>query len=90
MERNGLPGPPSGADSLPRVSDRPLISTSHGTRPEAFGPTEWLLLASIALIWGSSFVFIVIGLDAFAPGLVTTLRIVFGAACLALVGARRG
>ena len=72
------------------MSDAPLITTSHGTRPEAFGPTEWLLLASIALMWGSSFLFIAVGLDAFAPGLITPMRIAFGAACLGLVGARRG
>jgi drug/metabolite transporter (DMT)-like permease len=68
---------------------RPLITTSHGTHRAAFGPTEWALLASAAGIWGSSFLFIAIGLDAFAPGLVTLLRILFGAIGLAVVPAAR-
>jgi hypothetical protein len=40
------------------VSRRPLIETAHGTRREAFGPQEWGLLAAVATIWGSSFLFI--------------------------------
>ncbi|MGH9053943.1 MAG: DMT family transporter [Acidimicrobiia bacterium] len=64
---------------------RSLISTAPGTRSEAFGPAEWALLAAIALIWGSSFLFIAIGLDAFRPGLVTFLRLAFGAAALAVL-----
>lgn len=62
----------------------PIISTAHGTRTEAFGPTEWALLAAIGGMWGSSFVFIAIGLEAFEPGLITLLRIALGAAALAL------
>jgi drug/metabolite transporter (DMT)-like permease len=43
------------------------------------------LLASIALIWGSSFLFMAIGLEAFEPGVVTMARVGLGAATLALV-----
>ena len=46
---------------------------------------EWGLLASVALIWGSSFVFMAIGLDAFRPGVVTLARVAIGALTLALV-----
>ncbi len=46
---------------------------------------EWGLLASVALIWGSSFVFMAIGLDSFQPGVVTLLRVSIGAFTLALV-----
>ncbi len=62
-----------------------LPSTSVGTHRDAFGTSEWGLLTGIALIWGSSFVFIAIGLDAFRPGVVTLLRLLLGAATLALV-----
>lgn len=47
--------------------------------------TDWALFVSLALIWGSSFLFIAIGLDAFHPGLVTLLRVGLGAGFLALI-----
>lgn len=62
-----------------------LPTTSSGTNREAFGGTEWSLLAAIALIWGSSFLFMAVGLEAFAPGVVTLARVGLGAATLALV-----
>lgn len=40
---------------------------------------------SVAAIWGSSFLFIDIGLDAFPPGLITLLRIASGAIALVLL-----
>ena len=49
---------------------RPLIETAHGTRREAFGLQEWGLLVAVAAIWGSSFLFIEIGLEHFGPGVV--------------------
>jgi drug/metabolite transporter (DMT)-like permease len=61
-----------------------VISTAPGTRPEAFGPTEWGLLAAVALMWGSSFLWIDIGLESFGPGLVALLRIAIGLVTLAL------
>ncbi|HEX6261869.1 MAG TPA: DMT family transporter [Actinomycetota bacterium] len=68
-----------------------LIQTSHGTRSEAFGPVEWGLLASIALMWGSSFLWIAIGLEGFEPGLIAFLRVALGASFLGLMSrARRG
>jgi drug/metabolite transporter (DMT)-like permease len=59
-----------------------LLSTSHGTNRAAFSLPDWGLLAVAAAIWGSSFLFMAIGLDSFRPGLVTWLRVVFGAATL--------
>ncbi len=59
-----------------------LVTTARGTRPEAFGPPEWGLLAAIALMWGSSFVFIEIGLRSLQPTLVTVIRIALGTAAL--------
>ena len=66
-----------------------LPSTAAGTNREAFGPAEWGLLGAIAAIWGSSFLFMAIGLEAFEPAVVTLARIGFGAGILALVPAAR-
>ncbi len=63
----------------------PMPATSTGTNRDAFGSSEWLLLASIAAIWGSSFLFIDIGLEAFRPGVVTFARVSLGAITLALL-----
>jgi drug/metabolite transporter (DMT)-like permease len=62
-----------------------VLTTAPGTRPEAFGPAEWGLLASVALMWGSSFLWIAIGLEAFRPGLITLVRIVLGAAAIGIL-----
>ena len=61
-----------------------LVTTARGTRPEAFGPPEWGLLGAIALMWGSSFVLIEIGLEVLRPTVVTLIRIALGTAALAL------
>jgi drug/metabolite transporter (DMT)-like permease len=66
-----------------------VLSTSEGTHRGAFTPADWALFAAIGLIWGSSFVLISIGLEAFDPGLVTWLRVVAGALVLWLVPAGR-
>jgi drug/metabolite transporter (DMT)-like permease len=55
----------------------------------AFTPLDWGRFVSIGGIWGSSFLLIAIGLDAFEPGLVTWLRILLGASALWLVPAAR-
>lgn len=69
---------------------RRLITTAHGSRTEAFGPAEWTLAAVTAGIWGSSFLFIATGLDAFAPAIVAFARVALGALTLGLMpGARR-
>jgi drug/metabolite transporter (DMT)-like permease len=66
-------------------SRRPLIETAQGTRGEAFGPREWGLLAAIAAMWGSSFLFIEIGLEHFGPGVVAFGRVVVGGLTLSLL-----
>jgi drug/metabolite transporter (DMT)-like permease len=68
---------------------RRLISTAPGNRLDAFGAVEWSLLGAAALIWGSSFLLIAMGLEAFAPGVVTVLRLLFGAAALGIIPAAR-
>lgn len=69
---------------------RALLTTSDGTHGGAFTPLDWGLFASIGAIWGSSFLFIAIGLEAFEPGLITWLRVLFGAGVLWLMPAARG
>ncbi|MDH4115980.1 MAG: DMT family transporter [Acidimicrobiia bacterium] len=54
-----------------------------------FETTDWLLFGAIGVIWGSSFLFIAIGLEAFHPGLITWARVALGAAALALSPASR-
>ena len=62
-----------------------MLTTSHGTNREAFAPFDWALFLSVSVIWGSSFLFMAIGLDSFHPGLVTWLRVGFGASVMALL-----
>lgn len=67
-----------------------ILSTSAGTNREAFTLRDWVLFVSIGLIWGSSFLLMDIGLEAFHPGLITWMRVGLGALMLTLVpGARR-
>jgi drug/metabolite transporter (DMT)-like permease len=68
---------------------RPLLETGSGSRTEAFGMREWGLLAGVALIWGSSYLFIDVGLESLAPGVIAVARVVLGVAALALVPAAR-
>lgn len=75
------PPTPSAGAAAPR---RRLVETSGGTTSDAFGIVEWGLLTGVALIWGSSFLFIAIGLEAFAPGVVTMVRVALGALALGL------
>lgn len=60
-------------------------SSAHaGTRAEAFGAAEWGLLTGIALIWGSSFLWIAIGLESLSPAVIALIRVTLGAAALAV------
>lgn len=52
---------------------------------EVFAARDWGLLAAAATMWGSSFLFIEIGLEGLAPEVVAVLRLVFGAATLAAI-----
>ena len=55
----------------------------------AFTAPDWGLFVAIGGIWGASFLFIAIGLNAFEPGLVTLLRVAFGAGVLWLFPSAR-
>ena len=57
--------------------------------PASFAARDWALLVAVALMWGSSFLLIKIGLADLAPATVAWLRLLFGAAFLALLPAAR-
>jgi drug/metabolite transporter (DMT)-like permease len=52
---------------------------------DQFRAADWGLFISVSAIWGASFLFIDIGLDAMTPGLVTLLRVGLGALALAVL-----
>lgn len=68
------------------MSARPVraraLEATDSLNPGAFAVGDWGLFVSIALIWGSSFLFIAIALDAVEPGLITWGRVALGAAVL--------
>lgn len=57
--------------------------TNVGSRPAAYGSSEWGLTLGIGLIWGSAFLWIALGVDHFSPGVVAFGRVALGAAALA-------
>lgn len=58
--------------------------TNVGSHPDAYGPTEWGLTLTIGIIWGSAFLWIALGVDHLAPGVVALGRVALGAAALAV------
>lgn len=60
-----------------------------GGRLDAFSSRDWLLLSSVALMWGSSFLLIEIGLAHLEPTAVGWFRPMFGALTLACIPAAR-
>lgn len=74
----------------PWTSDRPdvtaprarILEASTSENEGAFTPGDWGLFVAISLIWGSSFLFIAVGLDAIEPGLITWGRVALGAVVL--------
>jgi drug/metabolite transporter (DMT)-like permease len=66
----------------------PTVPATRSDR-EPFATKDWLLFAAIGLIWGSSFLLIKIGLEAFHPGFITWARVGLGALALAAVPASR-
>ncbi|MCJ7725552.1 MAG: DMT family transporter [Acidimicrobiia bacterium] len=69
------------------MAGRPL--TNVGSNTAAFGPSEWALMLTLGLIWGSAFLWIAIAVDHLAPGPVAWGRTALGAAALALFPAAR-
>jgi drug/metabolite transporter (DMT)-like permease len=71
-------------DAAPRAAATRTPLTAHGRSSGAFTSKDWLLLASVAVIFGSSFFLIEIGLRAFAPAVITLIRLTLGALSLAM------
>ena len=63
--------------------------TNIGSRPAAYGPSEWGLTVTIGLIWGSAFLWIALGVDHLAPGVVAFGRVGLGAVVLGAFPAAR-
>lgn len=66
-----------------------LPATAVRSDREPFEPRDWGLFLAVSLIWGASFLFIDIALDAFHPGLITWLRVGLGALALVALPAAR-
>lgn len=56
---------------------------------DQFEALDWGLFTAVGVIWGASFLFIAIGLQAFHPGLITWARVGLGAAALAVFPSAR-
>ena len=63
----------------------PAPARTPSSPGRAFGVVDWAMFVAMAGIWGSSFLFIAIGLDTISPGLITLLRVGFGALTLAVL-----
>ena len=64
------------------------MTTTAPTTPaldDRFSSVDWALFVSVAGIWGASFLFIDIGLDALPPGVITLMRVGLGALALAVL-----
>ena len=75
--------------SSTRAGRGSLISTSEGSRAQAFAPIDWGLFGFCGLVWGASFYLIAVGVDHFAPAVVAALRLIFGSAVLAVAPSSR-
>ncbi|MEL6894436.1 MAG: DMT family transporter [Actinomycetota bacterium] len=72
------------------LPERKLFQQGAAVNDGVFTPGDWGLFLSVALIWGSSFLLIDIGLDAFPPGFITLLRVGSGAVALSALLMRPG
>ena len=66
-----------------------LAAESIDEQQRLFGPAEWGLSGALALIWGSSFLWIAIAIDDVSAGLVPVARCGFGVAGLLCIPAAR-
>lgn len=80
--------PVSSTDTGASSPRRRIFQYPHANNDGAFTPGDWTLFLSVALIWGSSFLLIDIGLSAFPPGVITLFRVGSGAAALSLLQLR--
>ncbi len=67
------------------AADHPSAVAPAQATDSQFTATDWSLFLAVGVIWGSSFLFIDIGLDALPPGVITLMRVGLGALALTLV-----
>lgn len=60
-----------------------LIVPGEGTSTDAFTGLDWLVVGTLSLIWGASFLLIAIGLESLHPGVIAWTRLILGATALA-------
>lgn len=63
----------------------PAAAPATRSDRDEFEVLDWVLLGSLALIWGSSFMLMAVGLRSLHPGMITWLRVGSGAVALQLV-----
>lgn len=68
---------------------RTLADSVEGTSDLDFGPVDWGQLLLAAMIFGSAFMWIAIGLRSFDPGALAFFRVALGASALALLPSAR-
>lgn len=70
-----------------RYRARVTATTTTASSPvdDRFTSSDWGLFLSVAVVWGASFLFIDIGLDALPPGVITLMRVGLGALALAVL-----
>jgi len=68
---------------------RAVPPAPHAEHDASFGAAEWALSVAIALVWGSSFLWIAIAIDDVAAPVVPLARCLFGALALACLPAAR-
>ena len=66
-----------------------ILEATDSANEGSFTAGDWGLFGAISLVWGSSFLFIAIGLEAIEPGLITWGRVVLGAIVLNVLPASR-
>lgn len=64
------------------VARQRVFTTAPGTNAGAFDGGDWTLTLVIAAIWGSSFLWIAIGLDSLGPGAIAFGRLILGTVAL--------
>lgn len=78
--RRDLQSPsPNPVTQPPRTA---LFTTSDGTHREAFTPSHWALAIFNALVFGSAFLWMALGLRSLTPGMIAVGRVAFGTAAL--------
>lgn len=66
-----------------------VLNTSRGTNSGNFRRSDWAILSAVALIWGSSFLWISIGLESLSPPAIAFLRVALGGLALAFFAPAR-